>query len=881
MFSLPFRRSRRKSEPSAAQDATSLESNNNNSLSRINSITSTISNRSSKRNRLGRRKSHSHILSKRLSFFNNNSSDDLNSIATSNNSDYETLELTRFKSLNYDKFNKELLQYLKFHGLSAPRILDDSDFIRISMSSSGENVFLPSIVNFNEDDVENLDLNNDNGNNEASGNNSRGASGEDADGDNGVTTLQEETPRRTPHEEDIGEPVSHTFAIIISLTKPTSISTITTKLQSTTKILWPEGIPGDRSTKSQSFEMGQLSWDLNLSNYNYYIPFNAESEESAIDDEGSYSDSDSYDTGKFITENRIHPKKFQERSVDQITRGPLNSFKKDNDPFIIGNLNSSGSVYYPPGDYIFRLPVLFPPLISESLITQNSSVNYSLRTIVAQKNKLYNLGEHGFNVIRAPPSNAVSTADKPVYVNKVWNDALSYEISFPKKYVTIGANIPIKMKFAPLIKDISIRRIRVNVLEKATYCSKDLKYEYDEVSLVKNEGTRKTSVNEKVLPLLEIRTRSRTELALKEEIVRDLLRDDNLLSSCYKAEAATRDDVEIIGQLQIQSYLPFIKPNKYNKELQTKNHTLMSTIFNSDKHKAQINKNLTTKIINQGFKVDTSTYYNDFGEGVYPDSENNKFIQVSHKLQIAIRLSKKDDSGKLHHYEVMIDTPIFFLNSACVPANVELPAYNDVTPRSNSDINGDDAPQAFYGYHDQLPTFEEAISPMNSPSLIPYQGSGEETINVLSRTSTIGSGPIQSFNWNYDNIDQVVTGTSELTMDNNQTTIPRRRSAAANDIINNLKRTGTRNSSVYNSNRSTESANVIPDREDEVEEEDDIPPPPKYTESVPLLSDNASNSSSDIESLSSVDDHDDDSINQLHNESTDLTDQFTRSIYDQ
>lgn len=869
MFSLPFRRARRKSEPSQSAG----ESNSNNSLSRITSITSTTSNKSTKKNRLGRRKSHSHILSKRLSFFNN-SSDDLNSLATSNNSDYETLELTRFKSLNYDKFNKELLQYLKFHGLSAPRILNDSNFIRISTSSTGENVFLPSIVNFNEEDVENLNLNNDDNDNNDNSNTQNAADNDHSgSGDGPVpTTLEEETPRHV-REEDSGEPVTHTFAIIISLSRPTSISIITTQLQSVTKILWPEGIPGDRATKSETFEMGQLTWDLNLSNYNYYIPYNTDTEEAVFDESDSYNDVDlePFDTGKFITEARIHPKRFQERSTDQISRGPHHNAKKDGDPFIIGSLKSSGSISYPPGDYIFTLPVLFPPLISESLITQNATVTYSLRTIVAQKNKNYNLGEHGFNVIRSPPSSAISTADKPVYVNKVWNDALSYEISFPKKYVTIGSNIPIKMKFAPMIKDISIRRLRVNVLEKVTYCSKDLRYEYEEAALAKNEATRKTAVNEKILPLLEIRTKSRTELALREEVIRNLLREDNLLSSCHKQEAATRDDVEIIGQLQIQSYLPFIRPNKYNKDLQAKNHTLMSTIFNPDKHKSQISKSLSSKIINQGFKVDTSTFYNEFGEGVYPDSDNNKYIQISHKLQIAMRLSKKDELGKTHHYEVMIDTPIFFLNSACVPSNVELPSYNEAASG---------APEAFYGNDDRLPSFEEAISPINSPSLTPYQGLGEETINVLSRTSTIASAPLQrqqSVNWNYENIDQVVTGTSELQMED--PSLGRRRSAATTEILNNLKRTATHSSSVRN--RSNDSANQIPGNTSASDVGTAVEcPPPTYTEAIPLLSDDSSppSSISDIESLSSVGD---DSLNQLQNESTDLTDQFNRSLYEQ
>ncbi|CCH43370.1 hypothetical protein BN7_2918 [Wickerhamomyces ciferrii] len=918
MFSFPFGKSRRRSEPAinpeiAAQAAANVQNNlqnlqlntsNDNSLSRVSSRTSNslgVPKNGLRRTR-SRRKSHSHIFSKRLSFFgHNNSSDDLNSLATSNNSDtnYESLELSRFKSLNYDKFKKESLQYLKFHGFSAPKILNDSNYIRISISSTGENVFLPSVMNFNEEDVDNLDLDNNEPPMSPPRNQNDGSQedyNDDDDVEDGPTRLTEETSQRNQNDNE-GEPVTHTFAITISLSKPTQISTITTQLQSTAKILWPDGIPYDRNIKNEIFELGQLSWDLSLSNYNYYVPYQ-DTEDALIDDNNNElnSVSNHNDPSRFITENRIPPKSFQENTIDQITRGPFINTKKNQDPFIIKNLQPTGSISYPPGDYIFQLPILFPTSIAESLISQNAVVSYNIRTIVvqpqlpSQKNRVYNLGEKTFNVIRGPPSNAVSTSDKPVYVNKVWNEALSYEVSFPQKFVTVGSNLPIKLKFAPLIKDISIRRIRVNILEKVTYCSKDLRYEYDETSTSKNEGVRATSSNERVLPLLEVRTKTRTELALREELLKDLLREDNLLSNTYKSQSGYKylDDTEVIGQLRLVAYLPFIRPLKLNKDLQLpKNNELSSLIYNNDKHKSQIDKKKTSIVTNQGENVPFATHYNEFsGDGLIPDSSNNKFIKINHKLQIAIRVSKKDQHGKMHHYEVMIDTPVYILNSSCTPANVELPPYIA--------IDGSDGigyqPTPYYG-QDEPPSFEEAISPMNSPSMTPYQGMGigEETIDVLSRTSTIGGyntqyptpPPTSSSQFqtqqpfvDYDNIDDLVRGTSNLNIPQ-QPQRGRRRSSVANDIILNLRRTATNNS--YNMNRSTDSGlnkpnsqqseAITEDHEGEAAIKEDFPPP-TYSESVPL----SHNSESEIESLSSLDDQE--SYNDENEEGTDLTDQF-------
>lgn len=102
-------------------------------------------------------------------------------------------------------------------------------------------------------------------------------------------------------------------------------------------------------------------------------------------------------------------------------------------------------------------------------------------------------------VIRLPPSDATSTLNKSIYVNKVWNKSLGYEIVLPKKYTMLTApdkllkkqevyekkkgsisksgnhlrkhTVGLQIKLVPLVKGIQLKRVKVNIVEKVTYTS--------------------------------------------------------------------------------------------------------------------------------------------------------------------------------------------------------------------------------------------------------------------------------------------------------------------------------------------------------------------------------------------------------------------------
>lgn len=125
-------------------------------------------------------------------------------------------------------------------------------------------------------------------------------------------------------------------------------------------------------------------------------------------------------------------------------------------------------------------------------------------------NKLFRLP-----VIRTPPALS-SPLMKPVYVKRIWNNALSYEISFPSKFVRLNSEIPINIKLIPLCKHVFMKKLKINILERVSYVSKNLEYEYDEGK----KNAKDHNIKEIVVPLAELRTKQEGGIALREDVLK-------------------------------------------------------------------------------------------------------------------------------------------------------------------------------------------------------------------------------------------------------------------------------------------------------------------------------------------------------------------------
>ncbi|CDH16543.1 uncharacterized protein ZBAI_08331 [Zygosaccharomyces bailii ISA1307] len=727
---------------------------------------------------------------------------------------------------------KEFLrEYLTQRGLLRPRAVFDRPELRISIASSGDHVFLPT-MSCNDDeylarlngfrDDEEFDVldtaesrvnNGDGGNHRGppranSNGNLRSRSSMASLGANGHRSSH--NPFRTGslsagslssragfEMDDSMAPM--TVAVILSLPKPTKISTVEVQLCSRIRIHWYAGVPPTKSFNEENYSAGSLNWSLNTENMNVFIPSNVSSKEKIIENNRNVRQL------SLFRNNPDHDRIYLERGRT----------KKE----LIRDAMTKKPQTLQAGDYVYIIPVAFANHIPESLYLPSARVHYRFciaskmmdgrnralslqqqralqeeRAADAESNGHKKFGllkkikghsqnsvaqakdlledandiyiEHPIYVIRTPPPISISTANKPIYIDRVWTDSLAYEISFAKKYVSLDSKVPVKIRLQPLTSNVYVKRVRMSVVEKITFVSKNYEFEYDQVDPVArdpynpyfNEFAAKRK-KERSLSLLEIRTRDKGSRAVREEIVENCA-DDNLLSyrrdgsvdtlaietsldfPCY--EDLDKNTAKNVPPYGVDAYANITNPESTLQHNQSNNTpTRRSSVIgflsnrrnsmsptpkhsNSDLRKRQSFSpqpspashsdprfHETILKSGRGVPVKYHTRLNKPRRGLYLDSLHFTNIHSRHKLEIMLRISKPDpiEPAKMRHYEVLIDTPIFLISEKCSEGNMELPTYSDAIndPLSPTKPSEMIAP----------PTFEEAISvpasPMQSP----------------------------------------------------------------------------------------------------------------------------------------------------------------------
>lgn len=201
------------------------------------------------------------------------------------------------------------------------------------------------------------------------------------------------------------------------------------------------------------------------------------------------------------------------------------------------------------------------------------------------------------NVIRTPPLISVSTANKPVYINKVWDNSLAYEISLPHKYIPIDSTVPITIKLSPLIKHISLVKLAVGISERIGYSNpKDKKLSFKETDHILKDPSNpfyhvfnSKKKKERLLLLYELRSQQVGPRALKEEIVSNCI--NNNLLSYYKTNGNnTPNGVDnFIEPIEIKTKLQFpgekndlLSNHKFNSNNQLKKKTKIENPYGVD-----------------------------------------------------------------------------------------------------------------------------------------------------------------------------------------------------------------------------------------------------------------------------------------------------------
>ncbi|KAI5951189.1 ECM21 [Candida jiufengensis] len=594
-------------------------------------------------------------------------------------------------------------------------------------------------------------------------------------------------------------PIPHTFAVIIELTKDVStIKDLVFKFQSSTQILWPTGDPYNRSQLKEKFRIGTMEWSTNFNNADYYI---------------NASNSSEYKF-KNIKPDDLAKRSREYKLVDiskTTNNNPRDEFSTEDSPPPSSTSTTEESSTpqfnseHKAGLYVFLLPILLPEHIPATIVSINGTLSHTLSVNfnkISDKlnRKLKVNAAYAIPMVRTPPNFANSIADKPIYVNRVWNDSVHYMITFPKKYISLGSEHVINVKLVPLVKDVVLKRIKFNVLERITYVCKDLSKEYDYDSEDPNflhPLSKENKIRERVVSLCELKTKHKQSSnafgdPYKEEVIK--CPDNNLLFSCYEPENEfdntpaskkknhQKDKTMIASPIDINIALPFLttKTDKYmmtGSSSEDEYSPFSSTNTPTTSRKASIIESTTrnppsspiigsleTNLSNvdevglhESQKHPTSAYLSDdlsskhtppenikngytlVSRALYPDS-NFRHIQINHRLQICFRISKPDpkDDFKMHHYEVVVDTPLILLSSKCNDVSIQLPRYNEIevlnsvtsedsisfnTPNYKSTngvsikpwIPNSEENLSTSSSTEQLPSFEEATSTPNSP----------------------------------------------------------------------------------------------------------------------------------------------------------------------
>ncbi|KAG7742814.1 hypothetical protein KL923_000429 [Ogataea haglerorum] len=443
---------------------------------------------------------------------------------------------------------------------------------------------------------------------------------------------------------------------------------------------------------------------------------------------------------------------------------------------------------------------------------RSSSVSSTGSASHKPANPMYDFS-HELPVIRLPPFDATSTLNKSIYVNKIWSDSLNYEILLPRKFIQLSpksgindtfmrtSTFVLQMKLIPLVKNLSLKRIKINIVEKITYISKDRKYE-TEVGSMDRSGCKERKVT-----MMEIKTKEKNHTsAMNTQIIKGCV-NENLLTFCYNngklpdCEGRSRsgslnnlhlgtkrmakllepsknsssssltstpqEEVSITNPIKLQCPLRFIANDEMKFISEThdaltqngidgNDHDIdpppvgdqvsifsMSSQGETDQQEEEssgwlsksplLSPILSPKKSNCSPKMSAKEEDRLQEFSFYPDT-NFHNVNIKHRLQVCFRISKPyenktDHNGepKMHHYEVIVDTPIVFVSPFCVRENVELPSYEYAVRSSALDSSKPTNGFAFSADCEQnndidedLPTFEEAVLQPSSPMMSGY-----------------------------------------------------------------------------------------------------------------------------------------------------------------
>lgn len=307
---------------------------------------------------------------------------------------------------------------------------------------------------------------------------------------------------------------------------------------------------------------------------------------------------------------------------------------------------------YPAGEYVFHFNLAIDARMSETILCPKAALKYYLVAKVERPSRFSFAvtGHKEVTLVRSPPALGETQTNMPLAISRDWDQRLHYDISCPKKYITLGTSIPLTIKLTPIDK-VRVHRVRVEVVESLLYNSARLS------RLKHKEPLRKVLVFEKLAkgPMVSAQNDKNSEReSEKRKKSRIAMMCGNLLhfsedpAAGHTEEETEENKTQIADTTELDVDMPFVTSrNDWNS--QATHHFINPS---SDSKYLQV---------------------------LRPDVIFNPMVHIKHRLHVSFRISKIDsDSGNWRYFEVLIDTPIHFLSKYCKGESVELPHYEDL-----------------------------------------------------------------------------------------------------------------------------------------------------------------------------------------------------------
>lgn len=271
--------------------------------------------------------------------------------------------------------------------------------------------------------------------------------------------------------------------LVLNVTKPSKLKSVTLSFCGKARTEWPEGIP---PAKSEYFEEKKIR--------NQVLPFyNAafENSENGYGAQCKYTLKNGVSSGSqtnlsngngtvMSTSTRSSRSSTMLSAKEQkrlsLQNNQSRSFSKADAPNVFGPTpQQKGYKTFQPGVYEYSFELSLDHNLPETIDLPLGSVRWMLDALV-ERAGAFKPNVHGTKevlVIRAPDQNSLEQVE-PIAISRKWEDQLHYDIVISGKSFPIGAKIPIAFKLTPLAK-VQCHRIKVFVTENADYFTDDKK----------------------------------------------------------------------------------------------------------------------------------------------------------------------------------------------------------------------------------------------------------------------------------------------------------------------------------------------------------------------------------------------------------------------